>query len=164
MATTSSSSAPPKMRVAAKFGAVLAAATPAAANMPREEVKVPFSAAPHAVNAGSTTVTDGYSRAETDAKFEAHAAKAEAARVGIEGKIDLVLAGIAGLKEKLREEVETVKDDNKNTRRVTIVTIVVSVVAAIGAIYAAQANNIAAMQVGLDAASRVAEAPNATGQ
>jgi hypothetical protein len=107
-------------------------------------------------------VTEGITRAELDARFATAEAKAETARVGLEGKIDRVLDAISGLKEhvgdqverlnqKLEDEVEQVRDDNKTTRTVTLVTIIISVIAAVAAIYAAQANNIAAMEVGLAA-------------
>jgi len=123
------------------------------------------STAPHIVGRQSPMTiepTSTYSRTEIDAKLEVAAAKAETARVGLDGKIDLVLAGIEGLRAKLHEEVEAVKNDNKTTRTVTLVTIVVSVIAAIGAIYAAQANNLAALQIGIERGAAVASAPTGT--
>lgn len=166
MKTTASSASTRRYGLSATFGATLAAAAPVvptlgASYVPPAEPIAPAvsSSTPYSVE--GHVVTDSYSKSEIDAKFEAQAARSETARVGVEGKIDLVLVGIASLKEKLEQEVSAVKDDNKTTRNVTLVTIVVSIIAAIGAIYAAQANNIAAMQVGMDAAARTASAPPA---
>lgn len=105
---------------------------------------------------GIEAMTDAYTKAEIDAKLEVVQAKAETVRVGIEAKLDRVLEAIGDLRAKVHTDLEGVKDDNKATRRVVIVTIVVSVFAAIAAIYAAQANNIAALQVGLEAGAKAA--------
>lgn len=112
------------------------------------------------------------SRSELNAELRVIKAESEAVRVGVEGKLDRVLDAISALTdkvglqigaldEKLDTAVEDVRDDNKTTRRVTLVTIVISVMAAVAAIYAAQANNIAAMQVGIEATRDAMAQPSA---
>lgn len=99
-----------------------------------------------------------YSKTEIDAKLALSEEKAGRANDGILTKLDLVLEAMKSASARtdtvigsLSEKLEEVRDDNKNTRRVTLVTVVLSALAAVAAIYAAQANNIAAMQVGIEA-------------
>lgn len=108
-------------------------------------------------HAMSEPVTKG----EMEAHLRVVKAEAETVRVGVEGKLDRVLDAISALADKVGAQITTidakldsavsdVRDDNKTTRRVTLVTIILSVMAAVAAIYAAQANNIAAMAVGIE--------------
>lgn len=108
------------------------------------------------------TMSDQVTRAEMEAHLKAVKAESVASNAGLQGKVEAVLSAISHLSEKvdtrighldekISSAVDGVKDDNKTTRRVTLVTIILSVLAAIAAIYAAQANNIAAMQVGIEA-------------
>lgn len=128
-------------------GAVDASGYPASATSGQQQTTLPQ----------VTTVTDTYSKAETDAKLALAAEKAGRVSDGLSAKLDRVLDAITTAGEKtdarvaaLTEKVGDVMDDNKSTRRITLVTVVVSVIAAVAAIYAAQANNIAAMQVGIE--------------
>lgn len=107
---------------------------------------MPLQQAPIMTEAAST-----YSKVEVDAKFEAQAAKAETARVGLEGKLDRVLDAVSGLKSDLAREIGAVKADNKNTRGVIAGVFIGTVLAALAALWATQSNLLSAFSAGLSA-------------
>lgn len=110
-------------------------------------------------------MTESVSRSELNAEVRVLKAEAEVARAGLDAKIERVLDAIVSASAKtdstilaLAEKVSDVREDNKNTRNITLVAVVGAALAALAAIYGAQSNNIAAMQVGIEAA-RDAMAP-----